>query len=94
MVANDHKRQSGRTTQQMIEAPQDAMYIWVNGRLTYPKSLAKFLNREDLQIVSPQWVIEKRWMGHRDLKVVMDHAINLPPSDYSKFLELRSYLNV
>jgi hypothetical protein len=48
--------QTGRTTKQMLKAPQRAIYVWPNHDLEYPKQLAKTLNRTDLIIVGPSWL--------------------------------------
>ena len=41
-------RQTGRTTQQMLDAPVGAVFVWCNSALTYPKILAHGLQRDDL----------------------------------------------
>jgi len=65
-------RGSGRTTKQMKEAPRNAIFIWVNGHLDYPRKLAHSLSRDDLKIVSPEWLADERWRGLRR-PVVVDH---------------------
>ena len=67
-------RQTGRTAQQMLDAPQNAVYVWCNGRLKYPRHLAQELGRDDLQIVSPGWLESNRWIGLRPTGLVLDHA--------------------
>lgn len=66
-------RGTGQTTKQMREAPRDAIYVWVNSYLDYPRSLARFLGREDLKIVSPGWLCPQSIFGGRH-KIVLDHA--------------------
>lgn len=56
-------RGSGKTTKAMLAAPKGATFIWVNHHLDYPKRLAKHLGRDDLMIVSPEWIGDKRWAG-------------------------------
>jgi hypothetical protein len=70
-------RGSGRTTAQMQMAPKGAIYIWCNGHLDYPKDLARRLGREDLVIVSPYWLTDRRYSGQRLSGVVIDHAATL-----------------
>jgi hypothetical protein len=66
-------RQTGRTTRQMLSAPQDAYYVWFcDGPFMYPELLAKHLKRSDLKIVGSGF-FKKRGRGH-GLKVVVDHA--------------------
>ena len=45
------ERNSGRTTNQITNAPVGAVYIWpVMASIHYAKALARYLNRSDLQI--------------------------------------------
>lgn len=68
-------RQSGRSTQQMIDAPRGAIYIWPNAIAYYPNKLAQHLRRTDLVIVSPSILDGNaiRLSGQR-AEVVVDHA--------------------
>ena len=68
-------RGDGFTKRQMLGAPTGAIYVWCNGALNYPSSLARFLHRTDLKIVSPQWVLDCNWRGMEVSGVVLDHAI-------------------
>lgn len=69
----DNNRRSGRTTQQMVDAPQGSVFVWIAGDLSYPKWLAEKVERKDLEIVGPQW-LDNGWRG-RELKgLVVDHA--------------------
>jgi hypothetical protein len=70
-------RQSGRTTRQMQGAPKRSVFVWCNGQLDYPKSLAQRLGRSDLAIVGPSWL--SSGAGRRFPGVVLDH--NLSQSD-------------
>lgn len=69
-------RGNGETTRQMEEAPKGAVFIWCNGQTDYAVLLARKIDREDLQIVSPMW-LEKRWLGVELTGVVVDHAARL-----------------
>ena len=70
-----HMRGSGMTTEQMKNAPQNAVFVWCNNVLHYPKSLARDLGRDDLEIVPPHWLDDgERARGRRDLDVVYDHS--------------------
>lgn len=66
----------GRTHSQMQEAPQKAVFVWVNGLLDYPKLLAHKIGREDLEIVAPYW-LEEHWRGRELTGLVIDHACQL-----------------
>ncbi len=56
-------RGSGKTTRAMLAAPKDAVFIWCNHHLDYLKRLVKHLGRDDLRIVSPEWIEDERWAG-------------------------------
>lgn len=68
-------RGTGRTTQQMLEAPIGAVYIWSRHDLHYPKHLARHLQREDLKIVSTDWLIDEKWRGLELSGICVDHAV-------------------
>lgn len=65
-------RQSGTTTEQMLKAPDGALYVWGDRHLDYPKALARKLGRTDLMVVSPGWLDGNRWRGIRR-QVIIDH---------------------
>ena len=52
-VPEDARRQTGRTTQQMVDAPVGAVFVWCDGHLGYPSVLAKTLGRDDLVLRPP-----------------------------------------
>jgi hypothetical protein len=68
---------NGRTTRQMVEAPEGAFFVWVNHQLGYPQHLAYHLGRRDLKVVSPGWVDGVRQQGMHRESVVVDHACEL-----------------
>jgi hypothetical protein len=45
-------RGTGTTTRQIEAAPPNAIFVWCNRRLEYPRSLAGSIGRNDLRIVS------------------------------------------
>ena len=70
-------RGTGRTTKQMKEAPQNAVFIWgTPGSIEYAVDLARKIGREDLQIKTPVW-LKDQWKGLRLTGVVVDHAAPL-----------------
>ena len=68
------KRGSGRTTKQMQEAPQNSIFVWVHHDLHYPKKLAEKIGRNDLKIVSPNWLLNG-WRGVQLSGLVIDHFV-------------------
>ena len=72
------ERGTEETTRQMKAAPQGAIFVWCNGQLSYPKSLAQKIGRGDLEIVSPSWLgghVENE--GEELSGVILDHAADL-----------------
>ena len=65
-------RQIGFTSQQMLQAPIGATFVWCNGALLYPQNLARSLGRADLQVVSPEWFRDVA-CGYQG-RAVLDHA--------------------
>jgi hypothetical protein len=87
-MSNDD-RQSGATAAQMKDAPRDAIYIWVNNKLAYPRALARLLGREDLDIRSPVFFETDARFGHRGA-IVIDHATRLTPRQAEGWAQWRS----
>jgi len=69
-----HYRQTGASTRQMQKAPVGAVYIWINHALTYARNLAHQIGRDDLKIVSPDWLDSHQYLGRELTGVVVDHA--------------------
>jgi hypothetical protein len=55
-------RNTGETTRQMVRAPKGATFVWCNSHLHYPQHLARYLGRDDLKIVRPEW-LERQLAG-------------------------------
>lgn len=69
------ERGTGRTTAQMLAASNGACFVWCNGTsLAYARSLAEFLGRADLHVVSPIWAFEGPGLRGTRNEVVVDHA--------------------
>lgn len=83
-------RASGRTTRQMQEAPRGALYIWPNQDLGYPKSLAKAIQREDLDIQGA-WTLTSvgRFMGLTFPDIILDHAVRLSSRQIDIYNEIK-----
>lgn len=87
-------RGSGRTKKQMLLAPKNAIFVWQNRRLHYPKSLAYFLGRRDLKIVSQEWLGSYRSRGVDLSRIVFDHycdALSFETEQMIKLQSKRSY---
>lgn len=68
------KRALGSTTHQMINAPVNSVYVWLNSNLLYPRSLAKHLGRGDLIIRSCNGVFgDGSWRGVKQ-EIIVDHS--------------------
>lgn len=80
-------RQTGRTTQQIIKAPQNAVYVWVSHNLAYPKRIAEVYKRTDLLITGPQWITQERWRGGRYSGIILDHAVSFNPDEWGQYQE-------
>jgi hypothetical protein len=71
------ERNTGATTEQMKQAPRDALYIWPNRHsLDYANALAHHLGRDDLEITSLQILDDggMRLRGRRFSAYIVDHA--------------------
>lgn len=84
-------RGSGRTTAQMRRAPANAVFIWCNVHLDYPRRLAKRLGRDDLTVVSPSWLLNDSWGISRE--VVLDHATVLSPAQVVALIDYQARQN-
>jgi hypothetical protein len=87
----DPDRGTGRTSAQMRNAPRDAVFVWSNERLDYPRAIARVheVNREDLQIVAPSW-LERGWLGRRLTGIVIDHDLRLSEKQWRQLEEARA----
>jgi len=65
-------RGTGRTTKQIKEAPQGAIFICPPDAFDYTRRLVHDLGRTDLRIERPSF-FDGRWHGLR-LPIVVDHA--------------------
>lgn len=89
MRDEDKDRGTGRTTQQMREAPQGALFIWpFEGSLYYPKHLARSIGRDDLKIVGVDSLDNYSLVGRTYTGIILDHAANLSPKRHDLYLML------
>ncbi len=73
------ERGTGRTTKQMKQAPQGALFVWCNGVTSYARTLAREIGRHDLVIASPYDLESDRLRGQEFQAVIIDHAARLTP---------------
>lgn len=62
------------TTNQIKNAPQNALYVWPSGNFNYVSALARHLGRTDLQIVSSNYAFHGGFLLSWGGPVVFDHA--------------------
>jgi len=74
----------------MLAAPKGAVYVWLNGRLDYPKALARKLGREDLKIVSPYWIEDRQWAGMEFPAMDIDHATTFTEKQWERYWEAKT----
>lgn len=67
------ERGTGRTTQQMKDAPKYAVFVVSVGEFDYARRLARALRRNDLLVIGA-YEIERRLHGGRT-PVIVDHAL-------------------
>lgn len=88
----DEGRGSGITRRAMEAAKPNAIYIWCNGVLSYPKDLARHLGREDLKIYSPSVLEDDRLRGILAPEIIVDHATRLTDAQSERLDIARRYL--
>lgn len=82
-------RGTGRTTKQILAAPQGAVFVWTNAYLSYPKHLAFSLGRQDLLIVPPLWLEHPGgYIGRKLTGLVLDHAAGLTTAQWRGWEEV------
>jgi len=81
------RRQTGKTIEQMKVAPQNAVYVWLNGHTLYPEDVARSMGRGDLKIVSPSWLESDAWRGQKFTAIILDHATNLTFDQRAAYME-------
>lgn len=65
---------NNKTTDQMLEAPKNAYYVWPNGHLDYAFRLVKYLGRHDLRIISAERFFNEQL--YKSAVYTIDHAVN------------------
>jgi hypothetical protein len=83
-------RQTWRTTQQMLDAPVGAVFVWCNSRTAYPQELAKKLQRDDLKVRPLSWLQPRNVIGRIFTGVIVDHATQPDSEGYAALNYLRT----
>lgn len=86
------ERGTGRTTSQLKHAPMDAFFVWCSHYTDYPKMLAEKIGRQDLKIVSPDWLELDHWVGLKISGIVVDHAAKLNIYQMESLLNATAYI--
>lgn len=79
-----------RTTQAMRSAPTGAVYVWVHDSLGYPKALAHAIGRDDLIVVGPGWLKDRKYMGLELGGLCMDHDARLTEELWERYMEAKT----
>ena len=77
--------QIGTTTKQMESAPKNAIFIWNDNNLVYAKHLARELKRNDLTIVSKNWITKQNLRGKIFSGIILDHSAVLSEEQQNLF---------
>ena len=88
------QRFTGKTTKQMKDAPLNSIYIWVHTDLYYPRALATYLNRTDLDIVPPHWLNDFKWEGKIFSGIIADHAVRFTCKQWDLLQEIKQQNSV
>lgn len=73
---SDEFRGCGRTTDQMLGAPEGAIYIVAREpEVWYAQNLLRYLQRPDLIIKTIGYATGESWRGRRLTGVVVDHYV-------------------
>lgn len=70
-------RRTGRTAEQLNNAPKGAVFVWCNDRIAYPRDLADSLERKDITVRPLSWLQKQYVIGIRPVHVIVDHAAEL-----------------
>jgi len=86
-MSDTNERGSGKTTNQMINAPVGSAFVWCNADTIYPKRLADQLGRNDLFIFGNYVLSNESLRGRRFPALIIDHALGLSSKQYEDLVE-------
>jgi hypothetical protein len=81
-------RGTGRTTRQMQRAPHGAIYIVCHG--LPQRYRARDIGRDDLEIVTPNWLTDRKWAGLNLTGIVVDHSVWLTEEEQYLLMHART----
>lgn len=87
---NCHLRYSGRTTRQIVNAPLNTVYVWVNGYFHCPELIARKYGRVDIVFVRPSWLRHANLRGYAG-EIVIDHAVSLTGVEWDAYSEWKAW---
>jgi hypothetical protein len=84
-------RGTGRTTKQLMNAPENSVFVWCNDDISYPLRLARNMCRDDIEVKPLCWFKENNICGRR-MQICFDHAVILThkQEELYKYLLTRS----
>lgn len=90
----DSDRGTGRTRDQILKAKQNAIYIWPNRFLSYPRMLARSLDRLDIIFYSRDALKYngEQLRGMEMSELIIDHAIKLTDEEWEVYSTLQAYV--
>lgn len=73
----EKSRNTGRTFNQIKNAPQGAIFVWCSHDTSHPTRLARMAGRTDLSIRPSSWLDWRNVAGLEIPNVVIDHAARI-----------------
>jgi len=78
------ERGTGKTTDQIREAPKGAIFVWCNDYTGYVRDIAKSLGRDDLKIIGLSQAKNGEYFLGRSNPIVYDHCCGLVQTRYAR----------
>lgn len=74
-MSDEQGRGAGRTTDQIVGAPKNAVFIC--NHPTHASKCAEAVNRGDLTIVTPKWLEAQKYRWKEAIGIIIDHDVVL-----------------
>ena len=84
----------GKTTIQMKATRQGGYFVWWCTDLSYPNHLKKEIGRDDITIVSAEWLENYGCRGVEVTDIVVDHYTKMTEAAFIQLQILRSRIHV
>jgi hypothetical protein len=81
----------GRTSQQLLNAPRGAVFVWCTNNLAYIRALALHHGRTDLMLVGKSELVQVLCSGRKAVDV--DHALWMTTEERARLQQLRSKMS-